>query len=199
MHAMPRERQFDTNDVIDRAADVFLVHGYEATSMAMLCEATGLGKQSLYNSFGDKKSLYLQAVDCSVARLGYLGVQMREASSGRAAIQCFFDALVALCNSNDAAEKSCIVSHGLLESADDPVLLSALQNKWRQYHEMLRSQVERGQRDGSIAYSGPSAAVADLLISVVSGMRVAARAQVQLEQLQSAAALALSVLDRPMG
>lgn len=192
---MPRERLFDADEVMAQAADVFLVHGYEATSMAMLCEATGLGKQSLYNSFGDKKSLYLQAVDCSVARMGLLAEQMQNAPSGRAAIQVFFDAVVALCTNGRAADQSCIVSHGLMESSQDRELRVALQNKWRQSHELLRSQVERGQRDGSIAYAGPSAAAADLLMAVVSGLRVSARVQTEAGALQAVVVMALTVLD----
>jgi TetR/AcrR family transcriptional regulator, transcriptional repressor for nem operon len=194
---MPRERQFDTNDVINSVADVFLVHGYEATSMAMLCEATGLGKQSLYNSFGDKKALYLQAVDCSVARMASLATQMQAASSGRAAVQIFFETVVNLCSNGRPADQSCIVSHGLLESSQDRELRLALQNKWHQSHELLRCQVERGQRDGSIAYAGPSANAADLLMAVVSGLRVSARVQSNTSQLRATAALALSVLDAP--
>ncbi|XVJ71265.1 MAG: TetR/AcrR family transcriptional regulator [Rhizobacter sp.] len=194
---MPRERQFDANDVIDRAADVFLVHGYEATSMAMLCEATGLGKQSLYNSFGDKKALYLQAVDCSVARMASLAAQMQNAPSGRAAIQAFFEAMVNLCTNGRLADQSCIVSHGLLESSQDRELRVALQNKWHQSHELLRGQVERGQRDGSIAYAGPSASAADLLMVVVSGLRVSARVQTDASQLLATATMALAVLDAP--
>lgn len=165
--------------------------------MAMLCEATGLGKQSLYNSFGDKKALYLQAVDCSVERMASLAKQMQIAPSGRAAIQTFFEAVVHLCSNGRPADQSCIVSHGLLESSQDRELRLALQNKWHQSHELLRCQVERGQRDGSITYAGPSAQAADLLMAVVSGLRVSARVQTDASQLLATVAMALSVLDAP--
>jgi TetR/AcrR family transcriptional regulator, transcriptional repressor for nem operon len=194
---MPRERQFDAHDVIDRAADVFLVHGYEATSLSMLCEATGLGKQSLYNSFGDKKALYLKAVDCSVARMASLAQQMQTAPSGRAAIQVFFETVVHLCSNGRPADQSCIVSHGLLESSQDRELRVALQNKWHQSHELLRCQVERGQRDGSITYAGPSAQAADVLMALVSGLRVSARVRTDASQLLATVAMALTVLDSP--
>jgi TetR/AcrR family transcriptional repressor of nem operon len=60
---MPRERCFSEPEVLDRLTDVFSTHGYAGTSLALLQEATGLGKQSLYNTFGDKQSMYLQAID----------------------------------------------------------------------------------------------------------------------------------------
>jgi TetR/AcrR family transcriptional regulator, transcriptional repressor for nem operon len=194
---MPRERCFDADEVIDHVADLFLAHGYGGTSLAMLCDATGLGKQSLYNAFGDKKALYLKAVECALARVGLLAAEMRQAHRGREAIGRFFDGVVALCASSKPAERSCIVSNGLLESMEDLELRLMLQSKWELTREKLRAEVERGQRDGSIANPAPSAALADLLISVMSGLRVAARADADAARLRSTAALALSLLDQP--
>jgi TetR/AcrR family transcriptional regulator, transcriptional repressor for nem operon len=45
--------------VLDRLTNAFSTYGYGGTSMALLQEATGLGKQSLYNTFGDKQAMYL--------------------------------------------------------------------------------------------------------------------------------------------
>ncbi len=194
---MPRERCFDTDEVVDHVADLFLTHGYGGTSLSMLCDATGLGKQSLYNAFGDKKALYLKAVERSVARVGLLATGMKQAPDGRQAIGRFFDGIVGLCASPRPAENSCIVSNGLLESIDDLELRVMLHDKWRLTHETLRAEVERGQRDGSIANPSPSAALADLLISVMGGLRVAAKAGADEARLRSTARLALSLLDQP--
>ena len=42
--------------------DLFWSQGYEATGMAELCDTMGLGRQSLYNTFGDKESLFCEAL-----------------------------------------------------------------------------------------------------------------------------------------
>lgn len=194
---MPRERSFSAPDVLDRLADAFTAHGYGGTSVATLTDATGLGKQSLYNAFGSKPALYLQAVDCAVARLGHLARATHAAATGRTALDGFFSALVGLCASDDAAESNCIVSAGLLEGIDDPTIRLALQSKWQQTHELLRTSIERGQRDGSIANGAPSAALADLLMSLMSGLRVTARADASPTRLRATVDLALSLLDRP--
>lgn len=60
---MGRPREFDENEVLNALRDVFWEHGYEGTSYADIMSATGLKKGSLYASFGDKRSLYLQALD----------------------------------------------------------------------------------------------------------------------------------------
>lgn len=194
---MGREKQFDEAAALQSAADVFLAHGYQGTSLAMLLDATGLGKQSLYNSFGDKRALYLQAIECTVARYGAARMQMNRAPDGRAAVAAFFGSLVNGCASKDPAAKNCIVSAGLLEGVDDTVIAHCLRDKWAGTHELLRATVERGQKDGSIRNQAASAALADLLLSVMAGLRVSARAQFAPERLQRTVDLVLQLLDRP--
>ncbi len=193
---MARERNFSSEAVIDQAADLFAVHGYGGTSVAMLSDATGLGKQSLYNAFGDKQALYLKAVDCSVERYDQIALDMANAANGRAALQVFFDALVQQCANGDPIQQSCIVSSGLLEGIEDPAIRMTLQSKWRGTHELLRAQIERGQRDGSVKNTAPSAELADVLISVMSGLRVAARADANQTRLFTTANWALKILDQ---
>ncbi|KPF69390.1 TetR family transcriptional regulator [beta proteobacterium AAP99] len=192
---MARERSFSEPEVLQRAADVFSTHGYGATSVAMLCEATGLGKQSLYNAFGDKQALYLKSVDCAVGRFGAAVAAMKAAPDGRAALQSFFDGLVHVCASGEPALKSCIVTTGLLESVDDPALRLSLQAKWQATHELLRGTIERGQKDGSVRNAAPSAELADLLMSLMSGLRVTARVDDSRARLQRSADLAMAMLD----
>lgn len=60
---MARPREFDTDKVLEALRDVFWEHGYEGTSYADIMTATGLKKGSLYAAFGDKRSLYLEALE----------------------------------------------------------------------------------------------------------------------------------------
>ena len=194
---MPRERAFDTAETLTRATDVFAEHGFRGTSLAMLTEATGLGRQSLYNAFGDKQHLYLQALDDAVARAGIPLAAMVAAANGREALSVFFDALLQRCISPEPAHRRCIVSCGLLEGLDEPRVSGALREKWQASHELLRAQVERGQKDGSIRSAEPSASLADLLMSQMSGLRVSAAAGMSAPRLRRQAELALAVLDLP--
>ena len=192
---MAREKQFDDAAVLESAADLFAAHGYQGTSLAMLLDATGLGKQSLYNSFGDKRELYLKAVECTASRYFVVQRQMELAPSGRDAVAVFFDQLVGHCSSTDPARKSCIVSAGLLEGIDDEVIANRLRDKFFGTHELLRAAVERGQKDGSIRNEAASAALADLLLSVMGGLRVSAQAEFGAARLERTVALALAMLD----
>jgi len=60
---MARPREFDVDSALGSAMQTFWAKGYEATSVDDLCESTGLGRSSLYAAFGDKRELYLRALD----------------------------------------------------------------------------------------------------------------------------------------
>ncbi|MDA1266033.1 MAG: TetR/AcrR family transcriptional regulator [Planctomycetota bacterium] len=62
MTQVGRPREFDEGVVLEAALDLFWSRGFEATSKRELLEATGLASQSLYNTFGDKRALYLRAL-----------------------------------------------------------------------------------------------------------------------------------------
>ena len=62
MWLMARPREFDTDAALDGAIGVFREHGFEGSSAEMLVDAMGIGRQSLYATFGDKWQLYRSAV-----------------------------------------------------------------------------------------------------------------------------------------
>ena len=56
-------KQFDTEVALEQAMKVFWAHGYEAASLSELLKNMGIGKKSLYDTFGNKQSLFLKALD----------------------------------------------------------------------------------------------------------------------------------------
>ncbi len=60
---MARPRAFDEKAAIAAARRQFWRHGYDGTSMAALCEATGMGSQSIYGAFGSKHGLFLRTLE----------------------------------------------------------------------------------------------------------------------------------------
>ncbi len=192
---MARPREFDTDTVRLRLAAVFAANGYNGSSMAQLCEAAGLGKQSLYNAFGDKQALYLQALQAAGAGLGPTVETMAQAPTGLAAVRVFFSGLVGVCLSADPAVNNCIVSAGLLEGIEDPALNDSLRERWQFTESLLRKAVQRGQHDGSVRADVPALDLAQLLMSLTSGLRVSARALKNKRQLAVIASLGLKVLE----
>jgi AcrR family transcriptional regulator len=64
-----RPRGFDPADALKAASERFRTRGYAGTSLDDLVEATGLARPSLYAAFGDKRALYLAALDRTIERV----------------------------------------------------------------------------------------------------------------------------------
>lgn len=194
---MGRPKQFSDGEVVEGVAAVFSAHGFNGTSVQMLADACSLGKQSLYNSFGDKQALYLKALDCAAARFGAVAAAMAGAADGRASIHLFFDFVLGQCGSADPSEQACIVSSGLLEGLQEPSIVEALRDKWARSHALLEAAVRRGQSDGSITADDAPDGLADLLMALMGGLRVSARAIDDPQRLRTSTHHALSLLDAP--
>src|ERR1700749_432635 len=59
---MARIKEFDTNEVLDKAISLFWDKGYNACSMQDIVEGLGLSRSSIYETFGDKRQLFLDAL-----------------------------------------------------------------------------------------------------------------------------------------
>jgi TetR/AcrR family transcriptional regulator, transcriptional repressor for nem operon len=177
---MNRPRRFDIDSLRKCVTGVFASHGYHGTSMSMLTDASGLGKQSLYNALGDKQAAYLQAI---------------EFATERNAVQHFFNQVLAHCSGDDAAQNSCILTSGLMEGVEAEAIAAKLQAKWHELCMVLQASIERGQHDGSIRSDVPSSALCAVLVTLCAGLRVSARAPTDRQSLHTTTAWVLKLLD----
>ena len=60
---MARQKEFDRDEVLHKAMEVFWMRGYEGTSIQDLVKYMGINRQSIYDTFGDKHTLFLQSLD----------------------------------------------------------------------------------------------------------------------------------------
>ena len=65
---MARTKEFDEAAVVEAALMIFWELGYDGASMADLLPATGLSRSSLYETFGDKRGLFLRTVEAYASR-----------------------------------------------------------------------------------------------------------------------------------
>nr|WP_083442409.1 helix-turn-helix domain-containing protein [Paenibacillus sp. IHB B 3415] len=69
---MGRTKEFEINEVLDKAVQLFWMQGYEKTSMQDLVNFMGIHRRSIYDSFGDKHALYMKALKLHWSRRPFL-------------------------------------------------------------------------------------------------------------------------------
>ncbi len=113
---MARPREFDETAVLDAAVHQFWLYGYEATSVRDLAQSMGMTGASLYNAFGDKRSLFRKALAHYVAKSFGDRVSRFEQLPPRDAIVAFFDEIVDR-SISDEDRKGCLLINSALEVA----------------------------------------------------------------------------------
>src|SRR3954465_6311628 len=89
---MAPPQSFHEEARLDQAIQLFWERGYDGTSLADLETHLGLGRQSLYNSFGDKHALFLKALERYNRTVGVTATaQLTAPAAGLEAIRGFFD------------------------------------------------------------------------------------------------------------
>jgi TetR/AcrR family transcriptional repressor of nem operon len=194
MHAMPRPREFDEPTVLEAAMRCFWNRGFEQTSMRDLAGEMGITSASLYNAFGDKRSLYRRA-------LGYYLEQSVRDRVARlsplppfSALRAFFDEIVER-SVIDKQRRGCMLVNSALELAPyDPEFQKLVADEMIFIESFFLRCVAAAQEEGTITTRRPADELAKLLLSVLLGIRVLARTRPQRAVLEGAANGALRLL-----
>lgn len=198
---MGRPRAFDETAVLDAAAGEFRVHGFAATSTRQLCETAGVRRSSLYNTFESKDELFVRALDRYVTTTGERqeGVLTDPSIDGWTRLHRFIDLLVG--EEMEAAEQGhaagCMVVTTRMTpdvAERDPRVARLLDRALGQQRILLEQAVTAGRHDGSIRVDAPLAESVDLVVALVSGMRVMAQSGHAPEQLRRMIGLGLRSL-----
>jgi TetR/AcrR family transcriptional regulator, transcriptional repressor for nem operon len=173
---MARPREFDEHTVLEAAMQRFWNNGYEATSMRDLADRTGMTTPSLYNAFGDKKTIYRLVLDRYVRLTLETGSEIFGGDDPPLrALERYFDATIEEVLA-DRLHKGCFVVNTALEVAPhDQDFREAVTGVFDEIEKCVRECVAAGQRDGSILTSQPPADIARLALSTILGLRVLAR------------------------
>ena len=112
---MARPREFDEDAALDRAVELFWTRGYAGTSIADLERHLHVRRQSLYNTFGDKRALFLMALDrYSQWNAEHLVSILEAPGSGLDAIRAYLRATVEFLTP-PGPRKACLIANSLLE------------------------------------------------------------------------------------
>ena len=153
---MARPREFDEEAVLDAAVQCFWSRGFEATSVRDLAGSMGITGASLYNAFGDKRSLYRKALDHYVENSITDRIRRCADKAPRAAIAGFFAEILAR-SLSDPEHKGCMLVNAALDvTPDDPQFTQAVASVLDRIEAFFRDKVEAGQADGTITRAQPA-------------------------------------------
>lgn len=190
---MPWEKEFDVDEALDRATEVFWAKGYEASSISNLVDAMQINKGSLYNAFGSKKALFERVLLKYDTEKRKASLRQLEAMDDPIrAIGTLFDALIAESNA-DTEKKGCLLVNTALDlpnHTDDvrTIVTSAL-SEFEQFFERL---IKEAQKRGEASKSLNAGTVAKSLLAQVVGLRVLARGAFDKASLQAIRSQALA-------
>ncbi|MFI8930031.1 TetR/AcrR family transcriptional regulator [Streptomyces sp. NPDC053474] len=173
---MARPRQFDEDRVITAAMETFWSRGYEGTSTRDLCESTGLGPSSLYNTFGGKRELYLRALDRYYDTVTAAQVE-RLQGPGSAKERLRAMMLLSLDSDLDADDgRGCFAINAAIERAGlDGDVRRAVRRGFDRVEDEVCAVTRAGQAAGEISRGRDPREVARLVQSTYYGLRVLAR------------------------
>ena len=191
---MARPREFDEGAVLTAAMTCFWARGFEATSVRDLLQATGITGASLYNAFGDKRSLYRKALDHYVDRSIADRIRRCEALPPREAIDSFFADILQR-SLSDRERRGCMLVNSALDVAPhDPEFQRIVGAVLEQIEAFFRGRLEAGQADGTISGLRTSDELARHLLGVLMGVRVLARIRPDRNLLEGVIQPALALL-----
>ena len=177
--------------------EAFWERGYNATSVSDLLAEMGLNRGSLYGTFGDKKQLFLAALekyqDQNVAMIRE--VLEQPGVSARQAIAALLDVAVERCT-GAGAERGCLAAKAAMELAPhDKDIAAWLKRFHRRNVESLTKTIARGQREGEVNRKLDPKAAARFLLNGIAGLRLLGTTGPAASEVQDVVNLMLKVLD----
>lgn len=165
---MARNVEFNEEEAIEKAMEVFWEKGYSAASMRDLTTAMKINSSSLYNTIGDKHALFVKCIK------HYTQSNMELARKRAQAARSPLNAIIDLLNDsvNDIINKanSCMIIKTTFEIAnDDEEILGILKYNGDSTYQLIDSLLQKAKQQGELAADVEPAILSDYLISLITG------------------------------
>ncbi|MDD9950636.1 MAG: TetR/AcrR family transcriptional regulator [Zetaproteobacteria bacterium] len=173
-----RPKKFNESQALQAATEVFWSKGYDGASLKDLTEAMGINGPSLYATYGDKESLFLQSVTHYMANSNCTPLEAFEQQTQIAvAVRSFFEAIIQYTTEHAGGTRGCFLSSCVSTCAETiagvkPLLQHAIQES----ENRLVTRFEQAKQAGELPQDFPSAQRARLMFDLRQGPVFRARA-----------------------
>jgi TetR/AcrR family transcriptional regulator, transcriptional repressor for nem operon len=190
---MARPKEFDPERALAKAMNLFWQLGYENTSLEALMKEMGIARQSLYDTFGDKRALYLKAIahyrDQTNSQMQNM---LNEIPSVRDGFARLLFGLAA--ETREQHERGCLLLNANLQrDPKDAVVRDFLRDNQARVETIFFQALARAQKQGELSPKDDPTALARFLVVTVQGMRAMARLKSDKKALEQVARVALAV------
>ena len=193
---MPWKKNFDADEALTKAMHAFWSRGYAATSINDLVAAMGVNRGSLYATFGDKRSLFLQVLRrYGAVYLDGWTAALSRAHGPRGAILAAFDRAVATALEEGSRDGCLLINTALELSPHDAEVSEIVGDCLRDMEAFFRARIEQGQAAGEIPGHVAPVDTASALLGLFVAIRVFSRSRPEAALLRSIAGRAEAMLE----
>jgi len=191
---MVRPREFDRDAALERATRVFWAKGFASTSTEDLLTAMGIGRQSMYNAFGDKRSLYMEVLQ--TYQQDMLGMHLKRLNGESSPLEGVRALLRGLAPSDSAQRALGCLGVGAVGEfgTSNPELLRRSHEVSQAIGKRIAERIVEGQQAGSIDPGMRPSDAAAFVLTAMSGLQLAARAGATMQALHKQADFVVSRL-----
>ncbi|MGE6589660.1 TetR/AcrR family transcriptional regulator [Bacillus mycoides] len=192
---MARTREFNEDQVLDAAMQLFWEKGYEATSLSDLTSRMGIQRPSIYSTFGDKKELFEAALRrYTMSRASDIRNRLQSHSSVKEAFSIFFADVVNEEYAGDLS-KGCFCINTMVELAPHDERFEILTREHQMYLAVIfQETIERGIQSGELEVNTDAKSLAQALIVSLIGLTVMMKSRPQRSFVDNVIAATLTLL-----
>ncbi|ADM69588.1 HTH-type transcriptional repressor ComR [Paenibacillus polymyxa E681] len=193
---MVRPREFDEDQALNAAMQIFWEKGFEATSLSDLTSKMGIQRPSIYAAFGDKKQLFEAALrKYTQSHAAFVRSRLQSNSSVKEAFYNFFGGIVAE-EYEDGPNRGCFCINTMVELAPHDEKFEILTREHQMYlSAVFQETLERGIRSGELEASMDARALAHTMVSLLIGITVMMKSRPARSFVDQAVATLLILLD----
>ncbi len=191
---MPRPKEFDRETALREAIQVFCDGGFEGTSTDDLLRGMGISRQSMYDTFGDKRALYLEALRHYITER--VANQIRILSAAASALKGLEATLNAAAIAGTKEGTSGCMGLGAISEfgRSDHEIASLIDTAERTLQSALLHRIDEGKSRGEISADVDTRAATDFLRATFSAIKLAARGGASPQNLRNIARMAIRSL-----
>lgn len=193
---MARTKEFDESEVLDSAMRVFCENGYEGTSLHDLERAMGLNRTSIYNAFGNKRSIFNRVLTRYVeAGRQCLEEMLADAPSAREGISNMLNKAVDK-HFDKNGSGGCLVTLSLLEkSQHNRLSQKMIEQAIHTFQEVIHKRLKAAKKEGEFKKSFDARGAATAITSIFSGFMVLGKADFSKAAMRRAVRASLKILE----